>query len=500
MSTRSPRRLVTVIGVVVSALFVWVAVRHLDVSTIRATWRSARPLPWVPLAVLAYVAGHFVRGARLRYLVRREASMRLTTASNVVVVGYASNNVLPARLGELVRAGMLAERTGIPLAQALTVTFIERLVDGVAILLLLVLSTWWTHTAGWIRELARVGAAVFGLALLGLCVAVIFPRALGALASRVSQPLGPKWHDRALSLTTSVVNGAASLRRPQDALVIGALSVVVWLFEAAMFVCVLPALGLPLHFGSGVIAMGVTNLGILVPSTPGFIGPFHFFCAQALQAQGFGPEVALSYAVLVHLAFFAPVTLWGAGAMLWYGVEVGATAAMARAARHSPGIRLISGVPMRVISRVEKMPAAPGPSEFDLALAEAVLLPDSLPDREVLTDVAAFLSGQIEALPARIRTLYHVGMSVFRAWVRLRYMRSFCALTPARRREAVQAWAFGRIPPLRQLFRAPQSTVLLAFYEHPRVIEAMSPREHRHLPVAEPEQHVDITKTEGSGA
>ena len=32
--------------------------------------------------------------------------------------------------------------------------------------------------------------------------------------------------------------------------------------------------------------MSVTNLGILVPSTPGFVGPFHFFCSQALMSQG----------------------------------------------------------------------------------------------------------------------------------------------------------------------------------------------------------------------
>jgi uncharacterized protein (TIRG00374 family) len=174
----------------VSAVFLWVAVRHIDLGSVRDTWRTAKPLPWIPLAMLAYVIGHFVRGARLRYLVRGEAGLPVTTATNVVVVGYASNNVLPARLGELVRAGMLAERTGIPLTQALTVTFIERLVDGVAILFLLIGATWATHTAGWIADLARVGALVFGLALCGLALAVFFPAALSALASRMSQPLG----------------------------------------------------------------------------------------------------------------------------------------------------------------------------------------------------------------------------------------------------------------------------------------------------------------------
>jgi len=484
MTPRSPRRLVTVLGIVVSVVFVWVAVRHLDVRAISDTWRSAKPLPWVPLAVLAYVVGHFVRGARLKFLVRREAKLPLVTASNVVVVGYASNNVLPARLGELVRAGMLAERTGIPLAQALTVTFIERVVDGVAILFLLIAGTWATHAAGWIQQLARVGTLIFGGALLVLGLAVVFPRALVSLASRLSQPLGGRWHDRAMGLATSIVNGAACLRDPRDAFVIGVSSVVVWVFESAMFVCVLPALGLAPSFGLAVVAMSVTNLGILVPSTPGYIGPFHFFCSQALQAQGISPEVSLAYAVLVHLAFYAPATLWGAGAMLWYGVEVGSTAVRARAAKKTPELEQLSGVPVHVIARVEPPRKSHGPSEFDLALTEALLPSGKDVPTSVQTEVATFVAGQIEALPARIRTLYHLGMGVFRAWVRIRYFRSFSGLAAERRREVVTAWAFGPIAPIRQLFRAPRSTALLAFYENPQMLAALSGEEHRRLPVA----------------
>ena len=472
------------VGAGVSAVFLWVAVRHIDLGSVRDTWRTAKPLPWIPLAMLAYVIGHFVRGARLRYLVRGEAGLPVTTATNVVVVGYASNNVLPARLGELVRAGMLAERTGIPLTQALTVTFIERLVDGVAILFLLIGATWATHTAGWIADLARVGALVFGLALCGLALAVFFPAALSALASRMSQPLGRRAHDTGVGLITSVVNGAASLRRPLDALVIGLLSVVVWLCEAGMFAAVLPALGLKLVLGTAVIAMSVTNLGILVPSTPGFVGPFHFFCSQALMAQGVGAEVALAYAVLVHIAFFAPATLWGAGAMLWYGVEVGATAALARAARRSGGVEPIRGVPMRIIAQLGAAEKAPDCTEFDLALAEAILPAGS--DREAVRDSARFLAGQIGALPTRVRTLYAIGMSVFRFWVRMRTLRSFCGLGLERRRAVVNGWAFGSIAPLRQLFRAPRSTVLLAFYEHPAGIATLGSEEHRRLPVATP--------------
>src|SRR5689334_5200742 len=109
------RYTVIAVGLVASAAFIFMAVRGLDFDTLRKVWSDARVLPWLPLGIASYLLGHVVRGVRCRLLVRREATIGLPTASNIVVVGYASNNVLPARLGEFVRAGMLAERTGMPI-------------------------------------------------------------------------------------------------------------------------------------------------------------------------------------------------------------------------------------------------------------------------------------------------------------------------------------------------------------------------------------------------
>jgi hypothetical protein len=56
-------------------------------------------------------------------------------------------------------------------------------------------------------------------------------------------------------------------------------------------------------------------------------------------------------------------------------------------------------------------------------------------------------------------------MATFRFYVRLRTLRSFCGLDVDRRRALVNAWAFGRIPVLRQLFRPVRSLALLAYYD-----------------------------------
>ena len=81
------------------------------------------------------------------------------------------------------------------------------------------------------------------------------------------------------------------------------------------------------------LALSVTNLGILFPSSPGYIGPFHYVCMQALLMVGVGRETALGYAIMTHLLYDIPVTVWGLAALAVYGVDM--TTAARRAQRAS---------------------------------------------------------------------------------------------------------------------------------------------------------------------
>src|SRR4051794_28143869 len=136
----SKSRFAAVLGVVISLGFVALAAHRLDWSGVRAALGAAHLWPWLPLAIASYVAGHLVRGVRLRLILRGQAEVTRLEAANIVVVGYAVNNLLPARVGELARSAILSERTGLPFAQSLTTTILERILDGLAILALFALT------------------------------------------------------------------------------------------------------------------------------------------------------------------------------------------------------------------------------------------------------------------------------------------------------------------------------------------------------------------------
>ena len=84
--------------------------------------------------------------------------------------------------------------------------------------------------------------------------------------------------------------------------------------------------------------MAVTNLSVLLPSSPGHIGPFHCFCQQAIVSVGVAADLGLAYAVGVHLAFYVPVTLWGVALVIWYAQVRSWRLSMLRRAEHPSGV------------------------------------------------------------------------------------------------------------------------------------------------------------------
>ncbi len=474
------RRLQTasLLGALASIAFVWLGLEQIDLKGIGKAMEGARIWPWIPLAALLYLGGHVVRGLRCRRLVRQEANLSLATATNIVVLGYAVNNLLPARLGEIARAGLLSERTGIPFAQGLTVTLLERILDGMTILLLF-LVTWGISGQGgeWITGTALVAALIIGPVALVIALMVRFPYSLAGLGSRLAAAVRPAWQGPVWRFFVYVSNGLAYLRRPADALTLALLSVVVWTVDASTYLAVLAALGMPPSPEWAVFVMAVTNLGVLLPSRPGHVGTFHIFCLRTLMLLGADGAAATSYALVAHAIIFVPITFWGAAIVVRYGVELATVLSAARSARKGPVTAEVDGVQMFVLGRSKPAGEERAPGQLVRAITEALIPYEagegadarergSVEEAERLQSVARFVQGQVDALPAALRLLLATGLFGFRVLVRLRYLRSFCSLPLQRRRRIVEAWAYGRWAVTRKLFRVLRSTALLGYYEY----------------------------------
>lgn len=312
------------VGLVFSAVFVALSLRHVDVHQVWQALYSSHWWPWYLLAPLIYCLGHVVRGVRCRIILRPHCTISTMTATNIVVIGYAANNVLPARMGEVVRAYVLSRRAKLSVSLSLAVTFLERVMDGLSITLLLLVAGTFTPLPGWGRRLLWLGGALFLAALAGIVLTMRARAFVLASSRRLMTPLPARLRERLISSIERGISATDCLRDSTLAAKIAALSLGVWVVEGCMFLVILPAFGLPANPIWAWMALAVTNLGILFPSSPGYIGPFHYFCMRALMLFGVSSETALGYAIMAHLLYYVPITIWGLSALAVYGIDLGA--------------------------------------------------------------------------------------------------------------------------------------------------------------------------------
>jgi len=282
------------------------------------------------------MGGQFLRGVRCRRILRPHAAISTWDASNVVISGYAANNVLPARMGEVVRAYMLTRIAGVSLSLSLAVTLLERFLDGLVITGILVVAGHFMPLPAWGENLLRAAEAIFLGALLGIVVVMVAKPWVLRIVGVITARLPARFAQRLVAIVARAIGATDCLRDPRLAAEIVGLSTAAWLAEGSMFLVILPAFGLPAKPLWAALALSITNLGILIPSSPGYIGPFHYFCMQALLMAGVGPETALGYAIVVHLLFYIPVTAWGLAALAVYGVDLTTASRGAQAVNAAP--------------------------------------------------------------------------------------------------------------------------------------------------------------------
>ncbi len=331
---RSPR---VWLGLAFSLLFLGLLLWRVDLNE---TMRSLREANYwfVILGVPGYFLGVLFRTLRWRLLLFHLQPIAAGRLFPVVVVGYMANNLLPVRLGELVRSYYLGEREGVSKSAALATILVERVVDGVVLLFFLVALSLVLPGTGLVAGVAKsvsipwpllvtAVAAPFVL-VLSLMVMMAYdpPRAL-SFTGFLAKPLPGMVKARILGSVEMFVAGLGVLRYPGRIPLLILLSLLVWLAEGAMYYLVGLSFGLASSLG-GLASMAAamlavvstSNLGTALPSSQGGIGPFELFAVATLVVLGIQREVAVAFTVVLHVALLAPVTILGL-LYLWMGKE-----------------------------------------------------------------------------------------------------------------------------------------------------------------------------------
>ncbi|MBK6660214.1 MAG: flippase-like domain-containing protein [Proteobacteria bacterium] len=296
--------LLAVLGLAVGAGFLWLALRQVDVDELRSAVASLDPSLML-LSTLLYWVALSLRVLRWQLLLRELGPAPLPAVAETLVVGYAVNNVLPARLGEVARAAYAKRRLGIGRARVFGSIVIERVLDLVAILACLggglVVVYYADHAARLptFEMVALNAGVIIGVAVLAL--AVLRAGNLGRL--RIPAQVMTLCHDFSA--------GVASLNR-RSALLAVLLSAIIWSFEVAALVQAFRALAVHLELGQAMLVMGIASLSTLVPTAPGYLGTYQLVFAIAMRAFQLPESSGIVAAGAVQACLFGSVTVVGA--------------------------------------------------------------------------------------------------------------------------------------------------------------------------------------------
>jgi len=304
------------IGIAISAVFVYFAFRGQDFGSIRDALQSAN-LWWMIPALALYFAGVWVRALRWSILLRPVTETSARELLPIVAIGYMANNVLPLRMGEVIRSYTLQSARRVPMTSSLATIAVERIFDGITMLGFMLAAMAFVSFTSELRHLAIVAFIVFAVLIIGLFILTLGGSLVDRLLQIVLGPLPPRIADKVERLAESFLGGLAVLKRRRDLALVAGTSVLAWSLEASMYWTIARGFSEQLRDAMGIAATllttGVANMATLIPSSPGYIGQFEYGVKLVVNGALGVPEAeALAYAIVVHAALFFPITLWGA--------------------------------------------------------------------------------------------------------------------------------------------------------------------------------------------
>jgi glycosyltransferase 2 family protein len=298
------------IGILVSLVFAFLAVRDVDVAAFGTALREMEYWVLAPAALVLALA-IFLRAVRWRLLFaprHRPSTSAITTS---LLIGYLFNNILPARAGEAARIIALKQRAGTARFEALGTVVAERALDVVCLIVLLFAVAPTLPGVDWLPRALAVGGGL-SLGLVALLVAMAFYGQRPArLLLRPLSLLPGISGERSESAAANLVHGFSFLRRPASAVAALSLSLVSWLLIALSFWLCLLGFDFGLGFEAGLLVVVAANLAMILPSGPAAVGVFEAATLVALAVFGVDRSSAFSYAVVVHALNVLPFIVVG---------------------------------------------------------------------------------------------------------------------------------------------------------------------------------------------
>ncbi len=294
----------------ISLIFLYLAFRQVDYSELWSSLKKACYWFILPNVVLVLLS-MWMRAYRWRFMIHPIKKVKLKRLFSSVMIGFMANNVLPARLGEFVRAYSLGTTENISKSATFATIVIERIFDGFSLLFILWLSLLLSPFPEWVKK----ASYLFLLANLLTLAFLFFIETKKELTLRffnfIFRFLPEAFSFRVQKIIEKFIGGLKVFRDVKSLIWILAWSVLIWVVVGLSNYFIFMAFDMRPPIQASFILLGIVALGVMLPSSPGFVGTFHYACVVSLATFGYDKNISLPFSIVLHASQYFPVTLLG---------------------------------------------------------------------------------------------------------------------------------------------------------------------------------------------
>lgn len=301
------------IGLPLSALFLWLAVRGVSFDEVWTALAGANP--WlVVLAIPFLLAIILFQALRWRALIGEGADLPRRTYVALSWFGLGVSNVVPGRPGDIVRAVWFSRIAHMQVARSLASVGVDRAFDVITLVVIVLVCLPFVPHPDWLSALAIVGA-LLALALLVVLIAAWWAAHRSSRAREwLAESDDAGWLKRQ---SAALVRGMATMDHLPQVVRVTGWSFAVWASWTAGAWLIARSMDLGVTVGGALFLCGVMGLGAAIPSSPGQIGTFQWLAVVSMAVLGVGRADALAFSVLLQLVILIPVIV-GTPVVAWW--------------------------------------------------------------------------------------------------------------------------------------------------------------------------------------
>ncbi len=309
------------LGLLLSAFFLWLAFRKVSISEMVEAFRTADYWYFIPASIFMFFSLWF-RAFRWKYFFKSIKPISMNNLFASMMVGYMANNIFPMRLGEFLRAYSIGRTAKVSKMSSFATIIVERIIDLLTLLVLLGITFLFQPFPQWIRDSGYLIFMVTFGAILFMGFLVYKTEPTLKFLKKLLFLFPEKIRTNILDSVESLIGGFGVLRNPRYYFIVAILSLLIWACYVGIVQMIIMSFGLDTAYHlpvlASVVVLIMTGIGVTIPSSPGYVGTYHYLAMQGLALYGVPGSDALSVAVVLHLFNFIPSTLVG---LYYFGRE-----------------------------------------------------------------------------------------------------------------------------------------------------------------------------------